>query len=151
MTHSSHSSGQAVSNFENISTSSFRPPNRQPLYPYHETLLPSLCRQIRLESLAEYDNVYHGIGTSYVTWSHRLFNRVWGAAFGGLSLILPMIIMTINSTVQKSLVVSSLFVLLVAILVSRFSDGSWKDVLGVTAAYAAVLVVFVGTTAGASL
>jgi len=79
-------------------------------------------------------------------WSRALFNRTFGALLGGLALILPMIIMTIPSaSVQKSLVVSSLSVLSIAFIVARISQGSWKDVLGITAAYAAVLVMFVGT------
>jgi len=132
-----------------VSTNAFRPPYRNPLYPYHETLLPSLCAQILSDKRAEYDNVYHGISTSYAEWSRALFDRTFGALLGGLALILPMIIMTIpNTNVQKSLVVSSLSVLIIAFIVARFSQGSWKDVLGITAAYAAVLVVFVGTTTG---
>jgi len=82
----------------------FRPPYRNPLYPYHETLLPSLCAQILSDKRAEYDNVYHGISTSYAEWSRALFDRTFGALLGGLALILPMIIMTIpNTNVQKSL------------------------------------------------
>ena len=93
--------------------------------------------------------MYHGISTSYAEWSRALFVRTFGALLGGLALILPMIIMTIPSaSVQKSLVVSSLSVLAIAFVVARFSQGSWKDVLGITAAYAAVLVVFVGTSNG---
>jgi len=143
--------GQAVRNFEHLSTSPFRPPDQRALYPFHETILPSLYNLIREDPLAEYDNIYHGIQTSYATWSQGFVNKIWGAIFGGLSLIIPMVVMTVHSNVQKSLVVSSLSVFLVAMIVGRFSEGSWKDVLGVTAAYAAVLVVFVGTTTGTSL
>ena len=49
---------------------------------------------------------------------------------------------------KRAWVVSSLSVLIIAFIVARFSQGSWKDVLGITAAYAAVLVAFVGTTTG---
>jgi len=78
-----------------------------------------------------------------------LFDRTFGALLGGLALILPMIIKTIPSaSVQKSLVVSLLSVLTIAFVVARFSQGSWENVLGITAAYAAVLVVFVGTLNG---
>jgi VIT1/CCC1 family predicted Fe2+/Mn2+ transporter len=90
--------------------------------------------------------MYHTVDTAYAAWAQTFVNKVWGAIFGGLALIIPMIIMTIHTSVQKSLIVSSLSVLLIALVIAKFSDGSWKDVLGVSAAYAAVLVVFVGTS-----
>jgi VIT1/CCC1 family predicted Fe2+/Mn2+ transporter len=68
------------------------------------------------------------------------------AAFGGLMLIVPMLIMSYHASHTKSIVTSSLFVLFVAFILAAFSEASGQEILGATAAYAAVLVVFVGTT-----
>ena len=71
------------------------------------------------------------------------------ALFGGLALIVPMIIMTLHPTNLTNLLTTSLFVLGVAIaLVYLMTDAASKDIIGATAAYAAVLVVFVGTNSG---
>ena len=73
--------------------------------------------------------------------------RVIMALSGGAALIGPMLIMTLHPSKKTSLitvsVATSIFALVFA-LVARDSAG--KDVLGITAAYAAVLVVFVGTS-----
>lgn len=69
------------------------------------------------------------------------------AIFGGAALIGPMLIMTLHPSRNTSLITVSvatfLFALVLAIIAN---DSSGKDVLGATAAYAAVLVVFVGTS-----
>ena len=73
--------------------------------------------------------------------------RVAMAIFGGAALIGPMLIMTLHPSRNTSLITVSVATLVFA-LVLAFSarDSTGKDVLGVTAAYAAVLVVFVGTS-----
>lgn len=91
------------------------------------------------------DNIYHGIVTPYAQ-REGIVGKIFGALFGGLMLILPMIIMTVHASVAKSLITSSISVSIVAISIIPLSDGTWRDVLGMTAAYAAVLVVFVGTS-----
>ena len=57
-----------------------------------------------------------------------------------------MVIMAIDQSLTKSLITASVSTLLIVIIVAWVQGGSWKDVLGITAAYAAVLVVFVGTS-----
>jgi len=73
--------------------------------------------------------------------------RIWMGAFGGTAVIAPMLLMSLHRDLNTSLITSSvataLFALVLA-LAARNLKG--QEVLGVTAAYAAVLVVFVGTS-----
>lgn len=69
------------------------------------------------------------------------------AAFGGLALIRPMLIMTLHPSKVTSLVITVVFATVVAALLAYFfQDATPKDIMGATAAYAAVLVVFVGAS-----
>ena len=69
------------------------------------------------------------------------------ALFGGLALILPMLIMVLHQTRLTTLLTTSFFVLGVGLILAYFMrDADRKDILAATAAYAAVLVVFVGTS-----
>ena len=73
------------------------------------------------------------------------------AVFGGLSLIVPMLIMTLHPTRLTTLLTSSLFIFaVVATLAGVMDTAEPKDIVGATAAYAAVLVVFVGTGGGST-
>lgn len=73
--------------------------------------------------------------------------RLWMGAFGGAALIGPMLLMTLRRDLNTSIITASvataLFVLVIGIG-GRELGG--KDILAATAAYAAVLVVFVGTS-----
>jgi hypothetical protein len=74
-------------------------------------------------------------------------SRLKMAAFGGIALVAPMLIMTLHPTRLTELLTTSVFVLVVgAILAWYMKDADNKDILGATAAYAAVLVVFVGSS-----
>ena len=68
------------------------------------------------------------------------------AITGGLSLVIPMLIMRIHDNSTKSLITTSIAVVLFAAVVSVGFAASNAETLGITAAYAAVLVVFVGTS-----
>jgi hypothetical protein len=69
------------------------------------------------------------------------------ALFGGVSLIGPMLIMTLHPSRNTSLITTSVATFLFAIaLALGATDTAGKDVLAATAAYTAVLVVFVGTS-----
>ena len=73
--------------------------------------------------------------------------RLWMGSFGGLALIVPMLIMVLHRSVHGSLIVTSVGTVLFAFslaLAARTLKG--MDVLAATAAYAAVLVVFVGSS-----
>ncbi|KAF1344154.1 hypothetical protein BDV97DRAFT_403101 [Delphinella strobiligena] len=81
--------------------------------------------------------------------AQAFIGRLSMAVFGGLSLIGPMLIMKVHPSQKTSLIVTSLATMLFAVAVAVFAkDTSGKDVLAATAAYAAVLVVFVGTSSG---
>jgi hypothetical protein len=75
--------------------------------------------------------------------------RVIMAMFGGAALIGPMLVMTLHQSRNTSLITVSVatFIFALALAVGA-GDSSGKDVLAATAAYAAVLVVFVGTSSG---
>ena len=77
----------------------------------------------------------------------KLKARTVTALAGGLAFIAPMLIMVLHPTRLTRLLTSSLFVVFVATALAVFmEDADPKDVVAVTAAYAAVLVVFVGTS-----
>lgn len=69
------------------------------------------------------------------------------AFVGGASLVVPMLIMRLPEvSLIKSLVTVSVAVLLFAVVLSLVMRASNTDTMVATATYAAVLVVFVGTT-----
>jgi VIT1/CCC1 family predicted Fe2+/Mn2+ transporter len=68
------------------------------------------------------------------------------AVFGGLAVISPMLIMALVPGLVVSLVTTSVATAIFgAVMVIIGTDSSGKDVLASTAAYAAFLVVFIGT------
>ena len=76
-----------------------------------------------------------------------LLSRLKMALFGGVIVVAPMLIMTLHQDQLTALLTASLFVLVVAVVLAWFmKDAAEKDILTATAAYAAILVVFVGTT-----
>lgn len=78
-----------------------------------------------------------------------LRSRFHMALFGGLALITPMLIMANKQGLISTLVTTSVAtVIFAAAIVVIGDDLSGKDVLASTAAYTAVLVVFVGTSLG---
>lgn len=82
-------------------------------------------------------------------FSKGFLSRVKMALFGGISLIAPMLIMRLHPTLLTQLLTTSVFVLAVAVVLAWYmSDAKKQEILGATAAYAAVLVVFVGTSGG---
>jgi hypothetical protein len=77
----------------------------------------------------------------------RFMSRAYTAAFGGFAVIAPMLIMSLHPTRLTQLLTASLFVVSVALILAwLMNDAERKDMIAATAAYAAVLVVFVGTT-----
>jgi len=74
------------------------------------------------------------------------FARFIMAFVGGAALLIPMIIMVFDSSLSKSLITTSVSVLLFAAFLSFGISASNQDTLAATATYAAVLVVFVGTS-----
>ncbi|KAF4462193.1 hypothetical protein FALBO_10993 [Fusarium albosuccineum] len=73
--------------------------------------------------------------------------RLWMGAFGGIALIGPMILMTLRQDKNTSLITASVATTIFVLVLTVAGRGlGGKDVLAATAAYAAVLVVFVGTS-----
>lgn len=69
------------------------------------------------------------------------------ALIGGNALIIPMLIMTLHSTRLTALLTTTLFVFAVAAFLAVYmKEGDPMQIISITAAYAAVLVVFVGTS-----
>ncbi|KAF3763808.1 hypothetical protein M406DRAFT_75044 [Cryphonectria parasitica EP155] len=83
-------------------------------------------------------------------WSLELgpyYIRVFWAVIGGAFLVIPMLIMVLIPTLKTSLITTCVGVIFFGLIISCFPGlVSTKDVMSVTAAYAAVLVVFVGTS-----
>jgi VIT1/CCC1 family predicted Fe2+/Mn2+ transporter len=78
-------------------------------------------------------------------------SRLQMAMFGGIALIIPMLIMALHSHLTVALVTTSVATVAFGIIIAFGArDSTGKDVLGATAAYAAVLVVFVGTSLAAA-
>lgn len=65
---------------------------------------------------------------------------------GGLALITPMILMVLHKDTLTSLLTVSVATLVFPFLVAVYSHHRPLELFGVTAAYAAVLVVFVGSS-----
>lgn len=73
--------------------------------------------------------------------------RIWMGALGGVAVIGPMLLMSLHRTLTTSLVTSSVAtVLFTLVLALRARNLKGQEVLGAVAAYAAVLVVFIGTS-----
>lgn len=74
------------------------------------------------------------------------YTRLIMAIFGGLALVAPMLIMTLHPTRLTLLLTTSSFVFTVGVVLAWSMDTAEpKDIIGATAAYAAVLVIFVGS------
>ena len=73
------------------------------------------------------------------------------AFFGGIALIGPTLIMALHPGLHTSLITTCIATFLFALaLAFGAENSSGKDVLGATAAYTAVLVVFIGTSMAAT-
>jgi hypothetical protein len=80
---------------------------------------------------------------SKLTRLKAFVQRLAPALFGGFALVVPMLIMKLRATTLAVCLTTTLFVIAAAVLLTLYTK---SDVLSLTAAYAAVLVVFVGTS-----
>lgn len=78
--------------------------------------------------------------------AERFMVRFLMATVGGLALILPMLVMTFFPGRNVSVITTSVAMLIFAALITLGTELKPDQVLGATAAYAAVFVVFVGTS-----
>jgi hypothetical protein len=97
----------------------------------------------------------HGVVYIYNTGKHatlsvRIMASTIIAISGGALLIVPMLIMSFNTKRTKSLVTVSCSVLLFGFFLSAVMRSKSSDIFVATATYAAVLVVFVGTSTSGS-
>ncbi|KAG8667517.1 hypothetical protein FPOAC2_12683 [Fusarium poae] len=76
-------------------------------------------------------------------WNKGFYQRLGVAAVGGIFLMVPMWLMVLHNTLWTGLVSTTLFVTVFGLMAAAFLESS-MDVMSSTAAYAAVLVVFVG-------
>ena len=72
--------------------------------------------------------------------------RIIIAYMGGTILVLPLIMMTLFTSVAARLSIACSCVAVFSVLIGFFTKASNQEVLGATAAYTAVLVVFVGAS-----
>jgi hypothetical protein len=70
--------------------------------------------------------------------------RFWLAISGGAVLIVPVILMSYFTSREACLIITSVWVIAFSVFFSVFTSASKEAVMGTAAAYAAVLVVFVG-------
>ncbi|TVY83465.1 hypothetical protein LSUE1_G001242 [Lachnellula suecica] len=76
-----------------------------------------------------------------------LIGRMLMATFSGLTLIIPMLIMVLDQARITTLVTTSAFTLAIGLALAWWMDEAHShDIIMATAGYAAVLVVFVGTS-----
>jgi hypothetical protein len=68
------------------------------------------------------------------------------AAFGGVAVVGPMLLMVLYKHLLTSLLTVSVSVFVFALVMAAFLMGTPETLMGVVAAYAAVLVVFVRTS-----
>ncbi|KAF5649463.1 uncharacterized protein FTJAE_900 [Fusarium tjaetaba] len=76
-------------------------------------------------------------------WTVGLHQRLAVAAVGGIFLMAPMWLMVLHNTLYTALVSTTVFVTVFGLMAAVYLT-SLMDVMSTTAAYAAVLVVFVG-------
>ena len=76
--------------------------------------------------------------------------RVLTSITGGLFLLAPIIIMTFVKPTKYRLIIVSISVLLFAIAIALMSKAAPQELLAATAAYSAVLVVYIGSASGSS-
>jgi hypothetical protein len=77
----------------------------------------------------------------------QMWRRVWMGLCGGLALIAPMLLMVLHKDEATTLSTVSIATMLFALGLAFFGEGlKGQEVLASVAAYAAVLVVFVGTS-----
>ena len=80
------------------------------------------------------------------SWSKGFYSRIAMATLGGFLLVGPMWLMVLNNTLYTCLVTTTAFVTVFGLLMAWFLEKP-MEVMSATAAYAAVLVVFVGLSA----
>ncbi|KAI0595957.1 hypothetical protein F4775DRAFT_566736 [Biscogniauxia sp. FL1348] len=92
----------------------------------------------------------HGLPPEQYSPSLNRIARFLVGVVGGAVLIVPLLIMAFDSSLTKTMITVCTAVVLFALAVSLLFELDNKDTVTATATYAAVLVVFVGTSTGGS-
>ncbi|KAH7333191.1 hypothetical protein BKA65DRAFT_553539 [Rhexocercosporidium sp. MPI-PUGE-AT-0058] len=133
----------------NTTYRTFRAASQQKPDAVREFLRNFLYRKLswtQAERDAREDDYWHGKPPyMYSTWVDRLARFIM-AFVGGAALVVPMVVMVFHPSRNKSLITTSVSVLLFAAFLALGINSSNQDTLAATATYAAVLVVFVGTS-----
>jgi hypothetical protein len=109
--------------------------------------LPAWLTYTPTERQRYHEEYLRGDSPRYITSNIDIYARFLVAAFGGLMLVVPTLIMSLpQATVTKSLVIISIAVLVFGGSVSLFFRANDKETMMATATYAAVLVVFLGVS-----
>ncbi|KAL2067908.1 hypothetical protein VTL71DRAFT_16006 [Oculimacula yallundae] len=94
--------------------------------------------------------IFTRVGTREMKRRNAFTSRLLMALFGGVALIVPTVIMAKNPSINFSLATTAVATVSFAVVLAFVArDSTGKDVLGITAAYTAVLVVFIGTSLAA--
>lgn len=118
-----------------------------PLRDILKALLPRSLTYTKREMDRHRSEYFNGLPPDEVSPFVDKVARFLVAFVGGASLVVPMLIMRLPEvSLIKSLVTVSVAVLLFAVVLSLVMRASNTDTMVATATYAAVLVVFVGTT-----
>jgi len=112
---------------------------------YLESRFPNYGYDVPVPEYAGYGGFTHKRDTQGQL-SRQFWGRLWVAILTGLSLIAPMLFMKLYDNLLAQLITASVAVLLLGAILAYLEEMQKKDVVGATAAYAAVLVVFVGTS-----
>jgi len=134
------------SGYRRLSDSSFLASDR--LRDWLKAKLPRRLTYTKREMRNRTDEFLSGDVPEEVSLFVDKLARFMVAFVGGVSLVVPMVIMRLDETLTKSLVIVSVAVVLFAGVLSLVFRASNTDTLAATATYAAVLVVFVGISGG---
>jgi hypothetical protein len=75
-----------------------------------------------------------------------IVKRFGVALAGGMALLIPMLIMVLHKDLLTTLLTVSVAIVIFSVLIAVYSHQTTSEILTLTAAYAAVLVVFVGAS-----
>ncbi|KAF7948105.1 uncharacterized protein EAE97_003516 [Botrytis byssoidea] len=117
-----------------------------PLRKWLKAHLPSQLTYTKRELLLRTDEYLKGEPPEQVSLFVDKLARFIVAFTGGISLVVPMLIIKIGKNLTKSLVTTSIAAVLFAGITSLVLRANNTETVAATATYAAVLVVFVGTS-----
>jgi VIT1/CCC1 family predicted Fe2+/Mn2+ transporter len=119
---------------------------RDPLRDWLNAHLPCRLTYTKNEQHLRTDQYLNGEAPEEISPFVDKLARFLVAFSGGMSLVVPMLIMRIQETLAKSLITVGVAVVFFAAIISLVLHANNTETVTATATYAAVLVVFVGTS-----